>query len=553
MGMTTGIQGNMLNVINCMPGNVYWLDKHGIMEGCNQNVLDMLGLHSQAEFVGLDFEGLGKVGGWQPDTTAGFKRDTLEVIQTGIAKLNIEEPPIPHCDGRVIYFLTSRVPLFDNDDNIIGAVGISVDITDRKLAESRLRKALAQVEKLNRAKSEFIANMSHDIKTPLSGMIGMAEVLAQHPGDPENAERIVAIQKAGYQLMNLFDSCIAIANSENADPVFNKTPFSLRKVLSQLEHLFLPGVQAKQLAFSISLDTQVPDLLTGCEAGVYRVLLNLIGNAVKFTHAGKISIRVSPCKKSTARQMILKIIVEDTGIGIAEEKQKIIFERFTRLMPSWQGIYEGSGIGLYIVNRFVKSMGGEIHIRSTEKKGSRFIVILPFDIPLLCTEEYLTENLVLQDIFSRPDAKSPVRAPVSGTGNAVILRTTPRVLLVEDSVLAQKIAESLLSTLGCETELADSGKQALTLFEPDKYELILMDIGLPDFPGYTVTELVRRIEQQQGAAGIPIIGLTAHITPSVRDNCLASGMDDILEKPLSLEKGRKIILSHISHAKACNA
>ena len=152
------------SIIGCMPGNVYWMNQHCRTMGCNKNVLNMLGLASQEDFKDLGFEDLARIGKWSSDAALAFRRDTLEVIRTGRPKLNLEELPIPHHDGRVIYFLTNRVPLLDATGQIIGMVGISFDITDRKLAEEQLREALTKVETLSKAKTEFITNMSHDVK-----------------------------------------------------------------------------------------------------------------------------------------------------------------------------------------------------------------------------------------------------------------------------------------------------------------------------------------------------------------------------------------------------
>ncbi|PJD94004.1 MAG: hypothetical protein CK423_06690, partial [Legionella sp.] len=150
----------------CMPGNVYWLDNNGIAVGCNKNVLDMFGLTSIEQFKGLSFEDMAKIANWSDKTTQSFKQDTLDVIKTGVAKTQIEEPPINHSNGKLIYFLTHRVPLIDKNNRVLGVVGISVDITERKILEMQIKKAKEAAEAANLAKTEFIANMSHDIRTP---------------------------------------------------------------------------------------------------------------------------------------------------------------------------------------------------------------------------------------------------------------------------------------------------------------------------------------------------------------------------------------------------
>jgi PAS domain S-box-containing protein len=193
------------DVINCMPGNVYWLDKNCVTVGCNKNVLEMFGFKSLSDFKGLTFEEMGKAGNWTTQATKAFKKDSLDVIRSGKAKLNIEEPPIPHHSGKTIYFLTSRVPLFNAAKEVVGVVGISIDITERKKMEEDLRKAKEAAEQANKAKSEFISNMTHDIRTPLTGIIGISEMLERSAPNAEKKEQAQWVRDCGGQLLELLN------------------------------------------------------------------------------------------------------------------------------------------------------------------------------------------------------------------------------------------------------------------------------------------------------------------------------------------------------------
>jgi PAS domain S-box-containing protein len=313
-------------IISCMPGNVYWLDSNATCIGCNKNVLDMFGLTSVKQFRGLSFEEMGLLGNWTPAATQSFKNDTLEVVRTGKPRLNVEEPPIPHADGRVIYFLTSRVPVFDRNGSVIAVVGISIDITDRKEMEIALKAEKEKAELANRTKSEFIKNMSHDVKTPLSGIIGMANLLTKAVDEKQRIECAIGIEEAAQQLMTFFENCLDMSRADTREVIFAKESFNLKNLLNQLTQLFQPSIKNKGLAFAIEYPEDIPQSFIGSSAALYRILLNLIGNAIKFTHDGSIKIFVNVSQGNPSKSMV-KLAVEDTGVGIPAEKQNFPFLR----------------------------------------------------------------------------------------------------------------------------------------------------------------------------------------------------------------------------------
>jgi two-component system aerobic respiration control sensor histidine kinase ArcB len=302
--------------------------------------------------------------------------------------------------------------------------------------------------------------------------------------------------------------------------------FSLSTLLHDIVDLFQPSIKAKELDFEIRINPDAPDHLKGCRAGFYRIMLNLIGNAIKFTHAGKIFVNVN-FDIINLRHINLYISIEDTGIGIANDKFDIIFDRFTRLIPSYKGTYEGSGIGLYIVKRYTTAMNGSIQVASQENKGSRFDITLPFTIDQ-------------QPIKPIPDKCVSHALPMKK------LTETIRVLLVEDNFAAQMMQKTLLTSMQCRVDLVDNGEKALELFEPGKFDLIFLDIGLPGIQGDTVARLIRKLEQHSEHRS-PIIALTAHTTSDVVHQYLTNGIDAVYSKPLTKENAEEILALHISN------
>lgn len=371
------------DIISCMPGNIYWFDKNYVAVGCNQNVLNMFGMKSEKEFKGLTFEQMGIVGGWTPEATKSFKKDTIEVIDSGKPRLNIEEPPIPHSDGRFIYFLSSRVPIFNRDKKVIGMVGVSIDITDRKQMEEALRKAKAAAETANNLKIEFIHNMEHDIRTPFSGIHGIAKLLLDQESDTKKKEFLTDIANCAKELLEYSTGILDFSMIESGSlPIVSKK-FSLRKLVDGLNAMETPPAKVKNLDFITECEADVPDVIMGDRYRLQRILINLISNAIKFTNQGVIRLHVKVAKIINHRNIVLTFLIEDTGIGIPKEKQSIVFERFSRLLPSNQRLYKGQGLGLRLVRQFVEEMDGDIEIKSTEGKGTIIACTFNFKLPLV--------------------------------------------------------------------------------------------------------------------------------------------------------------------------
>lgn len=519
------------SIIFYMPGNVYWIDKQGITVGCNKNVLDMFGFESLKEFKGLTFEDQGKIGGWSKEATLSFKKDTLEVINTGKAKLNIEEPIIPHADGNLIYFLNSRVPLFDHSGSVIAVVGIGFDITERKNMEKELKEAKEKAEIANRAKTEFLKNMSHDIRTPLSGIIGFAELLNNENNKNKINKFTTSLVKSSKELLRFLNEVLESINVASGEiNVLNKT-FNLKKRLYEVINLYRPKAFEKKINLHFVFDENVPQYVIGDPMRIYRIVLELVGNSLKFTNQGYVKVSVKLDKKDEFK-IIIRIEIEDSGSGIPAEKQQDLFERFKRLTPSYDGTYNGSGLGLFIVKRFIDDLDGEIYIKSDINNGTKFICLIP-----------LVET-VKNDCFEK-DMPFADRAlfhemPIDSLQKkSVIPKSTIRVLVVEDQIPSSIVVTEILNCFGCNVDVALDGKTAICFFENNQYDLVLMDIGLPDINGYEVAKKMR-LHEKSSNSRVPIVSLTTHFCVEEQQRCLEASIDGIFTKPL-LKKTMKDI------------
>ncbi len=379
------IIGYYESIIGCMPGNVYWLDKNANLLGCNNNVLAMFGLKSSKEIKGLTFEEMGKIGQWSPETMQSFKTDSLEVIRTGKAKLNIEEPPIPHSDGRMIYFLSSRVPLFDNAGFVVGMVGISIDITERKKVEAELKIAKETAELANNAKTAFLENMRHDIRTPLSGIIGFAELLRNERNPDKIGNYTTKLVAASTELLDFLNEILESIHIASGEIPLVHRQFNLKHILDSLNNLYQPKAHEKNLTLEFHFDEKISPYLIGDPVRIYRIILELLGNALKFTQQGRVNVYAKLAKKN-AQNTVIQIEVTDTGPGVLPENQHELFVRFKRFTPSYRGTYQGSGLGLSIVKQFINDLQGEVYYDTKNTTGAKFVCLIPVKEALLQKE-----------------------------------------------------------------------------------------------------------------------------------------------------------------------
>jgi signal transduction histidine kinase/DNA-binding response OmpR family regulator len=557
-----------------MPNNVYWLDRNCITQGCNDNVLKFVGLEDLDDFIGISYEKMSEIAGWKQGHAEIYKRDDMEVMSSGIPKLNIEDPPLYDENGESIYFLSSRVPLFnDKTGEVIGIVGISVDITQLKKMIG-LRAAKLKAEAGNRAKSDFIANMSHDIRTPLTGILGLIQELidtADHISvslkATENSQDqqvkktdlwvtsqlnqlIEKIQEDGQLIIGATDELLQLLNEiletmrlESGKVSETVESFDLYELINHNIELMQPVAQKKKLELINEIDKDLPVYFNGYRNYLDRTLLNLMSNALKFTEKGFVRVKVALKSEDkntyqTDDKIELIISVEDTGIGIPEDKFSSIFEHFSRLTPSYQGLYKGAGLGLYTVKRYIEAMQAKIFVKSEIGKGSCFII----HIPLIVSDHSDREKISHRREVPINKERSTKKVQLNQLSNK---QDQVRILIVEDNIIAARSIQANINNIGdCVSNVAENGKTAIAMSREDNYDLILMDIGLPDMDGIEVTKKISATDHSSSKA--PIIGLTGHgDDPKIREEAIKVGFQDIFTKPMSSSQLQKVINQYV--------
>jgi len=443
-----------------------------------------------------------------------------EVFENGF----VADFPLTIHDGKLTEVLFNGSVYKDEDGKVLGVVVVARDVTDHKRIEAELFKAKTQAElttkiaeeaqikaekaaqiaeEATRSKQQFLSNMSHEIRTPMNAIIGFTKVLTKTDLTEKQKEYLNAIKVSGDALIVLIDDILDLAKVDAGKMVFEKTPFKMAASISAMIHLFEAKIQEKNLELVKKYDTRIPKVLIGDPVRLHQIILNLLSNAVKFTVKGKITVSVT-LKSEDEENVNIEFSVTDTGIGMAEDKLDHIFENFQQATSETSRLYGGTGLGLAISKKLVETQGGTIKVKTKLGKGSRFSFILPLQ-------------------KTKSDAKF----------EAVIIEIdkankNKKILIVEDIALNQLLIKTILDEFGYENDIAGNGKLAIERLQNKAYDLILMDLQMPEMNGFEATKYIRNQMNSQ----IPIIALTADVTTVDLEKCKTLGMNDYIAKPI---------------------
>jgi len=450
-----------------------------------------------------------------PDDIASLTTYLSKIIRTGKSKTS---PPyrVKHSDGSWRSFIANGSRYADTD-NKFQFIGVGHDMTEQLEAEQNLLQARAAAETANIAKSQFLSTMSHEIRNPMNSVLGVIQLLQQDKLTQEQRELTEIAMLSGKMLVDLLNDILDLAKIEAGKIELEIADFDLPSMISDTINILSLQAVEKGLLLTSSQDRDVPSALKGDAGRLRQIIINLVGNAIKFTPKGAITLHIQKSSEDD-HSTTISFLIRDSGIGIAADKLEHIFESFTQADGSTTRTYGGTGLGLSICKRLVELMGGTIGVESSDGGGStfRFTVVLEKQKSPLPASPLRVEEL---------ETPSPSGGGL-GRGSAI------RILLTEDDPIAQLLVSSLLKKFGYLVDVASDGKETVDALEKNDYALVLMDCMMPEMNGYEVTAVIRDPTSAVRRHDIPVIALTGNAMKQDVEQCIAVGMNDHLPKPL---------------------
>jgi len=498
-------------LFDSVPGMLYLYNEQGKLVRWNKKHEEMTG-YSSEELSGMDLLDWYK---GDEETTLSIQNALQRGFREGFADV---EADLQRKDGTKIVAYLTAVPLKIEDKNYFAGIGI--DIAERKKAKEEMAIALEKAEKANIAKSQFLANMSHEIRTPMNGIIGMTDLTLMTDLKEEQREYLMIVRSSTISLLRVLNDILDYSKVEAGKIDLEQWPFDLYKTVHEVTDLFEIGAKQKGLNLTLMVNPRVPNRVIGDSIRLRQVLSNIVGNGIKFTYQGEVVINVDVIDQYENR-VKLKFMVTDTGIGIPEDKLDMLFKRFSQVDDSNTRQFGGTGLGLAISKKLIEIMGGEIGVESTENIGSRFFFTA---------------------IFTLPEENEKNREENAMTNERILYNNKihKKILLAEDDVVSRNMVTIMLEQRGFEVTAVENGEEAISAFEKDKFDVILMDVNMPYTNGYSATITIREKEKNINYR-TPIIAMTAYALKGDREKCLEVGMDDYISKPISLKQAMDTI------------
>lgn len=503
------------NLADAVP-NMIWKSKvDGTLDYFNKVWTDYTGLSSEQS----------SGSGWQEAIHPGDLRGFLKAWLDSMSDRNPFqiECRIRRADGEMRWHWVRAVPEVNSLDQVIAWIGTCTDIHDRKLVEKDLLEAQRMAVSANIAKTQFLANMSHEIRTPLSAILGFAELLLNPElSYDERLQSVNTICRSGEQLLKIIDEILDISKVEAGHLDIEGIEVDLANVLSDMKTLMSIKAQTKGVGLEFKLNSPIPRRVTSDPTRLRQILTNMLSNAIKFTHKGKVTIEVEWLEATAS----LKFRVKDTGVGIDKNQAEKLFQPFVQVDSSTTRRFGGTGLGLALSRRLAQALGGNVYLESSESGvGSVFVI----EIQALMVES--SEFLQTMEDVIVPERKVEANEPVESL-------TGIKVLLVEDAPINQILIGRFLTSAGAQVDFAENGEEGVKKALSGDYRVVLMDIQMPQMDGYEATATLRKQGYDR-----PIIALTAHALKEDRERCLEVGCSDHLTKPID----RKKLISQISH------
>lgn len=487
------------DIIDHVPSILYIKDKKGIYLMVNRKTEEVFGL-SAKEVLGKSTDYLH---GHAPDRLSIYRQTDGEVVEE---KRIVELEEIVRTGNKNRYFWVTKFPLFDEAGNVKYIGVVASDITERKETEIKLIASRQEAERAKSAQEAFLANMSHEIRTPMNGIIGMANLLMSTSLTEEQKDFTESIHESARSLLGIINDLLDFSKIKSGKFAFERIAFKPRETIRKAVYPLQFKAEEKMIKLHLAIDGSVPEVLLGDPLRLQQVIINLAGNALKFTSKGGVEIFVSS-EKINPSKYILNVSVKDSGIGIPAGHLDKIFESFSQSKAEDSRKYGGTGLGLAIVKQLVELQNGSVHVSSTVGKGSVFSFSIPYEVGESAPEEFAK---TAKDGFAQPASLHNLR-----------------ILVAEDNLINQKVVKNTLARQGAQVTIVGNGQEAIAQVKQGGFDVILMDIQMPEVDGYKATRYIRQVMKSD----IPIIAMTADALKGEEEKCLDAGMNGYVSKP----------------------